>query len=79
VSRSDDFHDGIGRPIVRSGCIVTGLLIVAVVATFLTRNGNWFLGVMLGGCLVLFVTDRWIRPNKSQENAARRRWFGIDR
>jgi hypothetical protein len=79
VSRSDDFHNGIVRPLVRSGCIVTGLFTVAVVATFLTRNGNWFFGVMLGGCLVLFLTDRWLRPNKSEEDAASRRWFGIDR
>ena len=74
--RSEDFHDGIGRPVVKSCLIVVSLLGIAIITTLLTKNGDWFFYIMLGGTAVLAVFDKLIRPDKQAEKEAMKRWQG---
>ncbi len=72
-----DFRNGIARPILRSFALVIGLFVAVGGICFLLQSGELFFPLLFGGVVLLWIFDRKIRPNKTQEDEARRRWLGL--
>ncbi len=76
--RADDFRIGIAMPLLRSLGFALVLAALAVGIGAAVDNMVAFYAVMVIGVIAMWLLDARLRPNKAAEDAARRRYFGLD-
>ena len=76
--KPSDLSLGVVRPVVRSLSSVALLVIVGLVVTLRTGNGNWFFIIMFGGAFLHWLLDKYVfADRKRREKEASERFFGL--